>query len=589
MAFGKKSDKHILVYEYGCLPPIAGDKELADTIYRRNALWNKFVEIDRASRLKVRALLPTVDGADELNKFKQELSEVRDEIKRRRKAAQRRNVDLGDLPAKANTIKQNIQIARARYLDAKRSRKAVYDTHREALGALEKERMTAVKEAMHASQLWWCNYEDVFTSYDNARKRTLSKGIDLKFHRFDGTGKATVRYQRGLPSVDLFGGDTRLQMDPVQSHVWDMPRKDRRRATQTKVRIRIGSQPDRSPLWAELPMVMHRPLPSNSEIRSVSVVRERVGERYRYKLVMTVAVSEKPAQRQGTRTCAIDLGWRVVSLHPQSVKGVVVYGFDIFEYPSSQQERFDGVRIGYWSDDTGGCGQLILPRSVIGNFEKIADLRSIRDEKFNHIRADLDAWKRHKTGLPEWFIEDLKTLSDWRSPRRLVRSFSKWKDTRFPGDEDIFPVLQNWVKREEHLMAWQVNLADQVLRHRREIYRRFAAWMTERYDKICIEDMNISQIARNPVAEQIETDIKAARRMRFIAAPSSLRLVLEQTSSRKGVAMDKVRSAYSTQECHKCGHIEAFDAANQLIRVCPACNAVYDQDANASENILARA
>ncbi len=588
MAFGKKSDKHILVYEYGCLPPITGEKELVDAVYRRNALWNKFVEIDRANRLKVRELLPPVEGAEELNKLKQELAEIREEIKRRRKAAQRRNVDLSGLPDKAEAIKQKIQVAREVYQTAKLARKSVYDTHREALNKLEQERMAGIKEAIHQSQLWWCNYEDVFAAYDNARKRTLTKGIDLKFHRFDGTGKVTVRYQQGLPSTKVFSRDTRLQIDQIRPDAWDLPRKDRRRATQTKVRLRIGSRPDRSPFWVELPMVMHRPLPPDSEIRSSSVVRERVGERFRYKLLLTVAVSDRPMLRQGNRTCAIDLGWRVVSLHPHAVKGIVVYGFEIYENPASHQDRFDGVRVAYWSDDKGMTGQLMLPRSVIANFDKIADLRSIRDEKFNHIRADLDAWKRHKTGMPEWFDEEFKTLADWRSPRRLVRAFNKWKDGRFASDEEFFPVLQNWVKREEHLMAWQANLADQVLRHRREIYRRFAAWLTGRYDRVCVEDMNISQIARNPTAEQTGANIKAARRMRFIAAPSSLRLVLEQTSSRKGVTLDKVQSAYSTQECHKCGHIEPFDAASQLIRVCPACNAVWDQDRNASANLLAR-
>src|SRR5690606_22488963 len=98
---------------------------------------------------------------------------------------------------------------------------------------------------------------------DKARKNAMPP----RFRRWDGSGKLAVQLQNGLPVEDAFGDDTRLQIDPVDPVAWNSPsRSERIHKNRTKVRIRIGSE-NRKPIWAELDIAMHRPLPKGGKIK----------------------------------------------------------------------------------------------------------------------------------------------------------------------------------------------------------------------------------------------------------------------------------------------------------------------------------
>lgn len=554
--FGHDS-KPCMVYEYGCLAPVFGEEALLAEMRRRNDFWNKLVEIDHDYRAKVKEVLHS-SFQEQADFLAEELKRVEDAINVRRQSERSGKADISELKVKAKELKAALTEARQ---NAKEERKKLVEANRPILDALDVERKEAVMRVKRESGLYWTNADDVLASYDAARKKAMREGVDLKFHRWAGEGKIFIRYQYGLPVSHLFGNDARLQVDPVPEEAWDSPQRSiRRKAARTKVRIRVGSD-GRRPVWAELPMVMHRPIPQDSEIRSAAVIRFKVGEKYCYKLIVTATIPEgRAVLRRERRAVGIDVGWRAVE---------------------------NGLRVVYWVDDLGNHGELVLGHDILHGFIEVSDLQSIRDTYFNDAQAFLVAWLADNS-VPDWLREATETLASWKSSRRLAALVRRWRDNRFDGDSAVFNEMNWWLSRENHLFNWQVNLRDQVLRRRREEYRKFAAWLARTYSLIVFEDFDLRWVSRKPTAENGTQGSLPPDRQRFIAAVSELRQAVESTCRREGTDVIRVEAAFTTISCHVCGHTEKFDAAKHIWHTCPACGALYDQDYNAAVNLLAK-
>jgi hypothetical protein len=466
--FGRES-KPCKVYEYGCLLPIAGEEVLIAEIRQRNDLWNKLVEVERETRLRAREAL--IIPGDPLPALYDQLKEVRTEIKDTRKKNRSGKIDVSFLQNQAKLIRENILALKSERLEKK---KAITEQNRDVLDRIEMERRKAVKAISNASTLYWANKEEIINNYELARKRAMRVNTELKFHRFTGEGKVTVRFQKGLPIPEVFGTNTCLQIDPVPDEAWQHPtRAVRRKMSRTNIRLRVKSDEYRKPVWIELPMVMHRPIPLESEIRSASIVRERVGRSWRYKVVITATLGEG-IKAHGKGAVGIDLGWRMVN---------------------------DGMRVAYWADDQGGHGQLLLGLKVLHEFSKLNDLQGIRDKNFNAVRDKLSKWLPGKS-IPDWLEEEISSLASWRAPGRLIALVNRWRENRFRGDDGIYKILEVWRKQEHHLYDWEANLRDQVKRRRREIYRVFAAGIALKYSMIVLENFDLRKVTRKKEAEE---------------------------------------------------------------------------------------
>jgi hypothetical protein len=403
-----------------------GEEAAVAEMRRRNNLWNALVEIERRHQEAVRPLIAPKN--ETVSQLRARLKEIRDEIKTRRRRERSGRADVEALLAEADEIKAQLATARER---AAESRKQKREESKDALAELETVRRAAVKEAQRQSGLYWCNYGEVIDSYSVARIRAIRERSELRFHRWDGSGKVTVRYQNGLPVAEVFGDDTRLQIDLVPQKAWTSPiRAERRKLARTRIRLRVGSNEDRSPVWLELPMVMHRPLPADGVIRSASIVRERVGRKFRWKAVITVALEPSViAQQARTRsgTIAIDIGWRTVA---------------------------EDLRVAYWRDDAGDEGQVVLGPEIVQAMLKLDDLRSIRDQHFNEIKAALERWiAERSSNVPGWLREASKALSAWRSQGKLIALIHEWRENRFDGDDEMLAALEVWRKKKTTCMT----------------------------------------------------------------------------------------------------------------------------------------
>lgn len=535
-----------LVYEYGCLPPARGRRQALEQMLGRHRLWNALVAVEREYRSQ-RALTLRDEAADrELEALSGRLAGFRQEIKARRQAARKRNVDISDL--KEGIARAKIDLASA-MAAARRSRRARIEEQTQRLDQLEAERRRGVKQAQAESGLYWCNYDDVIAKYESARKRALREGRELRFQTWTGAGKVTVRYQQGLPAAQVHGADKRLQIDPVSPLAWTSPqRSTRRKLARSNVRIRTGSD-GRTPVWLELPVVLHRPLPPDGMVRSASVVRDELAGRERWRLLITVSQADREA-REGPAV-AVDLGWRLL---PQ------------------------GLRVAYWEDEQGAQGELVLGPDVLWQFSKLNDLKAIRDHHLRAAVAELKRWLQTNEA-PGWM--DLRRVDECRDACPLLRIYREWRDRRIEGDAGVFGALTAWYERFRHLHVWEVNLRDQVVRHRKEVYRRFVAELLRTHGAVFLEELDIRSLARKDRPEDAMRNYTGS--MRVVAAVSVLGRLFEE---RGGVV--RVSAPNTTQQCSWCGEGSGWDAADGVLHCCTGCGRVFDQDRNAARNILLR-
>lgn len=523
MPWGKKAGA-VRAYEYGCLPPTTGEAQAIEIMHARHRLWNSLVELDRDFAADYAALLEPYLALDHL------------EWKDRFKAAWQSDA--------FKTQQKDLEWAmyQAGRLDGK----------------------------VHLGQNW-LQYEDVLANWKAARQRSwhptkaqreAQDGPSvLQFHRWDGTGKISVRWQNGVALLAIFDSDTRLHIDPVDPRAWSSEtRSERRHLARTAVRIRMdGEGQRRSPVWLELPMVMHRPLPDDALIRTAAILRERVAGQYRWKLVVVAeSVIHQPKTPIGTGTIAVHIGWRKVPA---------------------------GLRVATCADDSGHTEQWVLPDAFVNGMKQVNNLQSIRDHNLNEWRDTFGDWLVvTSTVIPEWVQFGTSRMKHWK-PEKMARFVREWRARRFPDDEVLFSIGLSWLARETHLYEYQENLRDQLLRARREQYRLWAVGLTRKYAEVVLSDIGLARLAK-PAKRTVAT--QGARHQRQLVAPSCLLGALRYACARDGVQVVDVPSPYISTVCNLCGAIRLYDKVSELTHTCEWCGKTWDQDANAAVNMLSQ-
>ena len=82
-----------------------------------------------------------------------------------------------------------------------------------------------------------------------------------------------------------------------------------------------------------------------------------------------------------------------------------------------------------------------------------------------------------------------------------------------------------------------------------------------------------------------------ARRMNAYLYASNLAHIPEQLAwgaAKRGIRARKVKSAYSSQECHRCHHVARENRPNQQTFCCVVCGHATHADVNAPENLASR-
>ena len=579
------------VFEYGCLPPTEGADLIEEQFRAAHLYQHKLVEIERRRRTKVQEAQAALDGNitalnATIDRLGAEIDELRGALNKANQRVRKRAPKDPTTVARIKELQAEKKTARAaRHVCKEQLRedavlKAKYAEIDEAAHKEVREARADTKETKLRSgeegrtvRLYWGTYLIVEAAVRQACKPQPFKPGQVPtpwverpaFWKWGRTGHLSILLMKGRPVATLFGRDTQIQIAPVSPDAWAHPsRGERRRLARTTVKLRVGGD-GQKPRWATLPVVIHRPLPENGRAKSVHLIRTRVADRYEWKLLIAVQTSDPVPVSSSTMDVGIDIGWRL---------------------------RDTGIRIGYW-DDGVNHGEYVVPSDLLSHLSHVDSLKSIRDRNFAPIRDELIAWIRNRDPelpeLPEWFMERTRFLAQSKSCRKLAMTVVLWRTRRFDGDE-IFNKLEVWRKQEQHLWTWERHEHTRALRHRREIYRGWAADLVSRFGTVFLEKFNISDVARRSTTPEDEQDNRngtAHKQRQYVAVSTFRQAILSATSSR-GCNVALVNPANTTRTCHACGYTEAFNAAENLMHTCGACGLIWDQDANAARNIRER-
>jgi len=554
------------VYKYGLLAPTVNTKIVEAQMRLAHNYRNTLVEIERgrrnaqrsvlakfdlsgkeqavlATRAELEAALLAVRVARAASRSRSETEDMRDRVKAARKSHKESTKALAieRKALRADTqVQLEIDVINDRAAELRRSARAF-----SGLGEM----------GPHFGA--WGTYLLIEAADMAARKAPFFKDSepnDPRFVRFEGEGQVSVQLQGGMSVEDLFSGfHARARVDAVNENAWFAKKRgDRRRASRTMLSLRVASE-GRDPVWATWPMIMHRPIPEGASIQRITVSRRKYGPREEWSVDFTLKLSDKtPARTKCGQSgvVTIDLGWRTIG---------------------------NEIRVAAWRDDQGKHGELRLDARAVSGLKKPDELRSLRDEKFNFARAALIEILG-KVTIPDWLREEISHIAQWRSQARLAALARKWSDRHFEGDDEAYAMIETWRYRDHHLWEYESGQRIGSLRHRREIYRRFAAELGRKYKTLLLEDFDLRGVAtRAPTEEGAENLV--ARRNRQLAAVSELRGCLCNVFGEDAL---KVSPENSTHICNACGAVEEFDAALKIDHTCSACGATWDQDDNAT-------
>jgi hypothetical protein len=315
--------------------------------------------------------------------------------------------------------------------------------------------------------------------------------------------------------------------------------------------------------------------------------------------------------RGTSKRCAIDVGWR--------------------------KHSNNDLRIGYIVGSDARDEEIFLPAELRQRKKKYEGLQSLIDQEFDEARDALVRWKKaHKGKMSPWFIESTKNLHLWKSPNRLSKVVWQWMkrnpearrkklnreqtrrlkekskpsstkgkyvhDTtkeyvkhhhppaqdgnRFKGDRHIVRRMEAWRRKYRELYNWCRHQEKKVLACRKEMYRLIAKEIAETYDTIIIENFDLRPMAeRDKVEDKVSLE-PIQRSQRFEASLSEFKDALKLMALNSGSVVVGRDSEYTTVQCFSCDTWCKWDAEKYLYHTCEHCGVHWDQDANASRNLL---
>lgn len=525
---------------YGLLAPIEGAERVDDQMFGAHKYRNKLCEIELLRRAAFHDILMANSKAfaythGVIEGLMKKLSEACAEAKGANAKSRKRVV--------SKETKEHIKHLRG---EIKKQRKILKNIRKDMLeDEVIEEKFDKsndffrgmVRTARSESGLYWGTYLLV-----EAAAKSMRSGFPPRFKSWDHRGKIGVQIQGGISAESVLSmEDSRVRVERLEG-------------ARAVLWIRTGSE-GRDPIWAKFPMILHRPIHPQGEVKWVQVCRRRVGTKYKWSVLFTVTGLPARPQADGGRV-GIDVGWRLM--------------------PGK------GVRVLAWHGTDGDSGELILPADKVGRWEKAEELRSIRDCRMNEVVQTFIEWRRGAS-IPAWLKERTVAIQAWRSTAKLASVVLAWRDQRFDGDSAMYQVLEAWRKRDKHLYEWEANQWRKARAWRKDTYRVFANAMAKRYEVCCVENVDWSEFAKRPGVESDEDINETARRNRTIASVGEL---VEVLKDRFAVVLS-VKAKGTTETCTSCGHSQSVGAYEMKIE-CKNCGHRQDRDLRAAENIVAR-
>ncbi len=126
-----------------------------------------------------------------------------------------------------------------------------------------------------------------------------------------------------------------------------------------------------------------------------------------------------------------------------------------------------------------------------------------------------------------------------------------------------------------------------IARQRNDWLHQISMQLASEHPVIAIEDLRVANMSASAAGPGRKA--KAGRNRGILDASwAEFRRQLEYKLTALGGEVIAVNPAYTSQQCHECGHIAAENRTSQSVFACVACGHTENADINAAKNILAR-
>jgi hypothetical protein len=595
------SDLPVRVWSFSCKRPTSNAQIVWEQLKLAHKYYNDLVQIEQERRSAYRtvrsSLCPNLaefevkykDVSERLDKAIDELRSIRKSVRKRVSNLELQK-HISDLKAEKKQVYESLKQAR----DEANSN--------EVLEAADKKLTSDMLEKVKLARSKCGVYFGTYLLIEKAVESSKSSQADQKFHRWDGNGRIGVQLQNKPTVKDIFDQkSTMIQINPVSPEAYFIKngkQKVRPPLSRSKVRIRVGSDKSRNPIWAEFPITLHRKLPDDAIITWAWISTRRIGLHTEFELQLTLESNEFVKVRPTSGAIAFDLGWRV---------------------------RPDGIRVGFVVGNDGFKQEILVPNHIQTALEHSSKLIGYSDEFFNVALSILsEAIKSKLSGLPNWMPEATLNISQWRMHGKLAsivnrwltesdkdlifKICSDWKNYRFSSKLDLFATkdeiftwanlagikdqatqllfyLELWRRKDRHLIQWAADQRKKTISNRQHLYRNIASNLSQRYKTLVVEDMDLRKFIKNSTPEN-ENPKDYTHCIMSIGSPGELRLELIQAFGKPNII--KVDPENTTRECHLCGHINKWKNQEILVLQCSNCEKYWDQDENACHILLKR-
>ena len=567
-----KNETEVRVYKYGLTPIGYPAEETISKLWRANNLWNTLVSLHNKNRedyeeARCEAHLLYVEVAERLTAINEKIDNAYDDKRTARMKAGTR--DASDaLIKEANAVIKALQDKRKVIYEELKPIRAEADKRvdEKALGDAFKKAINEASQAKNTGGLYSGTSDEVKTHFQNARERTLKTSGKLRYHRFNGTGFYAFRFRCKNSNKDGVSFEELFQGNKENSQRFTFTGRDESRK-KTRLRLRAtlaGGATKVSKIMQEFDLIYHQPIPQGSQIQNGKIMRTRVGDRFKYHVVLTVKQPRpEPVIVPKNIALGVDIGFRRVK---------------------------DSIQVAsITSSDTSKPSQNIMaPNKMNSGMERVLELQSILDDAASYLgkltKPILNDNPQH---------EDHKRFGLWKAMARYPNNVTLFYETAYKGarwlqiEADFIPpkaskLVLDWWSAYSRRYRELHNLRAKQLLNRKHFYRQVASDLVAHKQLIVLEEINLTVFAE--VKDRDNSLSDKARAQRFLASPSKFRNAIINAANREAVPYLTVPPQYTSKMCSSCGKVNK-ELGSQKEWKCPDCNIVHDRDENAARYI----
>lgn len=377
----------------------------------------------------------------------------------------------GDSKEEKKRIRAELKRAKADIIERKSALELIPEFNAK-VKEFDKEAASSKRLARANSQLLFGTYLEV-----EAAAASMHSGTPPTFRKFDRDGNRSkigiqINDGIGMRPAKIFDSSNRqfwinpsnLARLPLGNGQWSEPMEVKNPWRDGK--FRVGSNPDRTPIWLRFRAKLHRPLPEDAMIKRIWLIPVRIGMHLKWRLQF---VLEK-VQGQWAKPLAED---GVVALH---------FGWS---------KEVDGVVAARWLGSDGYKGSIVIPNTQLDRYAYCSKLKGTIDKEFNACLAVIN---EAKPRFSETLQEEFEFSGHWKSPMKLLRLIVTQSEALQAVGGDFYQTLCAWRKQHKHLYDWMCLQRQGVWDWRTTYYRTVVAQFRSRYRTAVFPDLDLKKL-----------------------------------------------------------------------------------------------